>query len=234
MELADNIFEKAVLEMKAEELNVELKSMGWHLFGKSNLTLERQERVLGCAEGEYEFATIRGALVKLFPDTIVSQETRSVPDRKPSDVSDQKPNDRSRTDFANLVMGSQGVSRPTKLMHVTQRKIQTPRRKSRVKKEADLTAAFEREMDELASVVEELEDTSDVQDVEDLRELSESMYEGLATIRETHAKLREKTMNRGYQPSSPASSYAAFGSRQSSLSGSGRGKGKMRAQGGSA
>ena len=37
--------------------------------------------------------------------------------------------------------------------------------------ESDLTAAFEREMDELASVVEELEDTMDVQDVEDLREL---------------------------------------------------------------
>ena len=48
--------------------------------------------------------------------------------------------------------------------------------------ESDLTAAFEREMDELASVVEGLEDTVDVQDVEDLRELSESMYEGLATI----------------------------------------------------
>ena len=47
---------------------------------------------------------------------------------------------------------------------------------------SDLTAAFECEMDELASVVEELEDTMDVQDVEDLRELSESMYEGLATI----------------------------------------------------
>ena len=46
-------------------------------------------------------------------------------------------------------------------------------------------------MDEVASVVEELEDTLDVQDVEDLRELSESMFEGLATIRETHVKLRE-------------------------------------------
>ena len=68
----------------------------------------------------------------------------------------------------------------------------------------------------------------DVQDVEDLREISESMYEGLATIRETHAKLREKTRNRGYQPSSSASSLAAFGSRQSSMSGSGRGKGKTR------
>ena len=54
-----------------------------------------------------------------------------------------------------------------------------------------MTAAFEREMDELASVVEGLEDTMDVQDVEDLRELSVSMYEGLATICETHAKLRE-------------------------------------------
>ena len=43
-------------------------------------------------------------------------------------------------------------------------------------------------MDELASVVEELEDTLDVQDVEDLRALSESMCEGLAPIRERHAK----------------------------------------------
>ena len=63
-------------------------------------------------------------------------------------------------------------------------------------------------MDELASVVEELEDTLGVQDVEDLREFSESMYEGLATIKETHAKLREKTR----------SSHAAFGSRHASLS----------------
>ena len=46
-----NVFEKAALDMKAEGLNVELKSMGWHLFEKSNLTMERQERVLGCAEG---------------------------------------------------------------------------------------------------------------------------------------------------------------------------------------
>ena len=43
-------------------------------------------------------------------------------------------------------------------------------------------------MDELASVVQELEDTLDVHDVEDLRELSDSMCEGLATIRETRAK----------------------------------------------
>ena len=47
-----NVFKKAVLDMKAEGLNVELKSMGWHL-------LEGLERVLRCAEGEYEFAAIR-------------------------------------------------------------------------------------------------------------------------------------------------------------------------------
>ena len=86
-------------------------------------------------------------------------------------------------------------------------------------------------MDELAPAEEELEDTLDVQDAEDLRELSVSMYEGLATIKETHAKLREKTRNRGYQPSSPASSHAAFGSRHAFLSGAGRGKSKMRPKG---
>ena len=53
-----NVFEKAVLDMKAEGVNVELESVGWHLFEKNNLTLERQERVLGAAEGEYEFAAI--------------------------------------------------------------------------------------------------------------------------------------------------------------------------------
>ena len=39
------VFEKAVLDMKAEGLNVGIKIMCWHLFAKSNLTLERQERV---------------------------------------------------------------------------------------------------------------------------------------------------------------------------------------------
>ena len=45
--------------------------------------------------------------------------------------------------------------------------------------------------------------------------------------------MREKTRNRGYQPSSSASSQTDFGSRQSSLSGSGRGKRKTRRRGGS-
>ena len=60
-----NVFEKAMLDMKADGINVELKSVGWHLFEQSNLTL---------AEGEYKFADIRRALIKLFPDTIVSRE----------------------------------------------------------------------------------------------------------------------------------------------------------------
>ena len=41
------VFEEAVLDMKAEGLNVELKSMAWHLFDKRKLTIERQELVLG-------------------------------------------------------------------------------------------------------------------------------------------------------------------------------------------
>ena len=35
-----NVFERVVLDMKAEGLNVELKIIGWHLFEKSSLTLE--------------------------------------------------------------------------------------------------------------------------------------------------------------------------------------------------
>ena len=36
-----HVFENAVLDMKAEGLNVELKNMGWHLFEKSSLTLDK-------------------------------------------------------------------------------------------------------------------------------------------------------------------------------------------------
>ena len=103
----------------------------------------------------------------------------------------------SRTDFANLVTGSQGVSHARDAEEDP-----TSEEEESGVEETDLAVAFEREMDELASVVEELEDTLDVQDVEDLRELSESTCEGLATVRETDAKLRVKTRNRDYQPSS--------------------------------
>ena len=180
---------------------------------------ERQERVLEAAEGEYEFAAIRGALIKLLLDTIISQEKRSVPDRKPRHVSDRKLNDRFKNRFCKL---RDGKSRLFTADETDARDTEEELNSEEEESGEEETAAFEREMDELASVVEELEDTLDVQNVEDLRHHSESMYERLATIDETRAKLREKTRNRGYQPSSTASSHAAFGSRQSSLSGSGR------------
>ena len=72
--------------------------MDWHVFEKNNLTPDRQERVLGAAEVEYEFAAVRGALIKLFPDTI-NQEKRPVPDRKPSHVTHQKAHDWFRNRF---------------------------------------------------------------------------------------------------------------------------------------
>ena len=50
--------------------------------------------------------------------------------------------------------------------------------------ESDLTTAFEREMDELASVVEVLEDTLDVQDVEDLRDFAVSSDCGVPVCEE--------------------------------------------------
>ena len=92
-----NVFQNAVLDIKSEGLNVDLKSVGWHLFERSNLTLERRERVLGCSEGKYGFAAIRGALIKLLHDTIISQEKRSVPDRKQGHVTDRKTNERAQT-----------------------------------------------------------------------------------------------------------------------------------------
>ena len=130
-----NVFEKAVLDMKAEGLNVELKSMGWHLFEKCNPTLEREERVLECAEGEYEFAAIRGALTKLFLDTISKKNAQFQTESRVMRLTGNQMTD-SRTHFANLVTGSQGVTRPTKLTHATQsrvRKRQTERRLSNVK-----------------------------------------------------------------------------------------------------
>ena len=189
--------------------------------------------LLGAAEGEYDFAAVRGALIKLFPDTIISQEKRSVPDRKRSHVTDRKPSDRFKNRFCKPRDGKTGryIAHETDA-HDAEEDPNSEEEES-CEEDSDLTAAFEREMDELVSVVEELEDTLDVQDVNRRRELSEPMYEGLARIRQTHAKLREKTRNRGYQPSSSASSHAAFGSRHASLTGTGRGKGKIRPEGGS-
>ena len=148
--------------------------------------------MLGAAEGEYDLAAVRGALIKLSLDTIINQEKRSVPDRKPSHVTDRTANDRFRNRFRKPRDGKTGryIDHETDA-HDAEEDPNSEDEES-CEEESDLTAVVERLMEELASVVEELEDTLDVQDVEDLRELSESMYEGLATIRETHTKLREK------------------------------------------
>ena len=122
----------------------------------------------------------------------------------------------SEIDSADLVTGGRGVTQPMRLAHDAEEDPNSEEEDS-CEEESDLTAAFEREMDELASVVEELEDTLDVQGVKDLRELSESMYEGLATI-QVGGENEESRL--------PAS-------RQSSMSSTGRGKGKTRPEGGS-
>ena len=174
-----NVSQRAVLDMRAEGQNVELKSLDWHLFEKSSLTLERQERVLGAAE--YDFAAIRMALIKLFFDTIISQENRPTPDRKPTD---RRPNDRFKSRFRRCRDGKRGRYTAHETDQHDAEEDPNSEEEDSCEDESDLMAAFDGAMDELASVVGELEDTFDVQDVEDLRELSESMYEGLATLKE--------------------------------------------------
>ena len=102
-----NVFETAVLDVKAERLIVEFKSMGWHL---STRTVQpwRQGRQLGASEGEYKFAAIRGELIKLCLDTTISQEKRSTPDRKPSRVTERKPSDRFKNRFRKPRDGKTG------------------------------------------------------------------------------------------------------------------------------
>ena len=153
--------------------------------------------MLGAAESEYDFSDIRGALIKLFPDTTLSQKKRSTPDRKPMD---RRPNDRFRNRFRRPRDGKTGRYRAHETDAHDAEEDPNSEEEESCDEESDLTAAFEREMDELASVVEELEDTSDVQNVQDLRELSESIYEGLATIKETHAKLTENKYEESRTP----------------------------------
>ena len=140
-----DVFEKVVPDMKAEGLNVELKSMGWHLVEKSKLTLERQKRVLGAAESEYEFAAIRRALSNSFM----------------SHVTDRRTNDRFRNRFRKPRDGKTGRHTAYETgAHVADEDPNSEEEES-CEEESDVTAAFEREVDELASVVEELEDASE-------------------------------------------------------------------------
>ena len=163
-----NVFEKAVLDMKAEWLNVELNSVGWHLFEKSNLTLERQELVLGGAEGEYEFTAITGALIKLFPDSIINKEKRSPPKRMSGHLTDRKTNDRFRNRFRKPRDGRTGRYTANETDARDEDEDPNSEEEKSCAEESHPTSAFEREVDELASVVEELEDTLDVQDMKDM------------------------------------------------------------------
>ena len=77
---------------------------------------------MGADEGEYEFAAVRRALIKLSPDTIINQEKRPVPDRKPSQVTDQKVNERFRNRYRKPRDGKTGRYIAMRLMHTMQKK----------------------------------------------------------------------------------------------------------------
>ena len=92
-------------------------------------------------------------------------------------------------------------------------------------RETHLTTVFRRKnwTDSLAAAVVDMEKSLDVQDLEDLRELSDTMYDGLATTRETHAKLR-KTKNTSELPKVVYSiCFDSFGFAHCSSRGRGRG-----------
>ena len=141
-----NLFERAVPDMKAEGLNFELKNMGWHLVTKSTLTLDRQERVLGAAVGEYDLASIRRALIKLFPDTIIRHEKRPTPDRKSTD---RKPNDRFKNQFRRSRDGKTGRYTAHETDAHDAEEDPNSEEEESCEEESDLTAAFECEMDDL-------------------------------------------------------------------------------------
>ena len=99
----------------------------------------RQEQFDSRATGTCVGAAVRRALIKLFLDTIISHEKRSVPDREPSHVSDRKPNDRFKNRFRKPVTGSEGVTRLTKPMHVTEED-PNPEEEESGEEETNLTA----------------------------------------------------------------------------------------------
>ena len=115
------------------------------------------------AECEFEFSAIRGALIKLFPDTIISQEKRSVPDRNQGHVTDRKPNDRFKNRFRKPRDGKSGRHTAHETDARDTEDDPNYEEEESGEEETDLTAAFEREVEELASVVEELKHTSDFQ-----------------------------------------------------------------------
>ena len=62
--------------------------------------------------------------------------------------------------------------------------------------------AYNNELEALAATLENLAEDLPVGDLADLSELSNQMYEGLATMKDAHARLRAKASNRSYRPQS--------------------------------
>ena len=108
----------------------------------------------GAAEGEYEFAAARGELIRLLPDTIIRQEKRSVPDRKPGPVTDGKTNDRFRNRFRRPRDGKTWRCTAHETDAHDAEEDPNSEEEESCEEESDLTTALKREMDELASVVE--------------------------------------------------------------------------------
>eukprot|EP00975_Prorocentrum_lima_P022161 4662731-Prorocentrum_lima.AAC.1 len=68
-----------------------------------------------------------------------------------------------------------------------------------VDEDGDFSVIFDQELNALAAMVDDCASQLAEDDIEDLRELADHTYEGLVTIKETHAKIREKAKTRGYQ-----------------------------------
>ena len=58
---------------------MKIKNVDWPFFQKGNLSLERQERVIGATEGDCDHTAVRRSLIKLFLDSIYSQERKPPP-----------------------------------------------------------------------------------------------------------------------------------------------------------
>ena len=91
-----SVFQKVVLDKKTRGSDCRTQEHWLASFQKSNLTLERQERLLEAAIGEADFAAMRGILIKLFPDSIICEEQRSIADRRSQPIADRQEGDCDR------------------------------------------------------------------------------------------------------------------------------------------
>ena len=152
------------------------------------MSLERQERLLGLSDGEYDYAYIRRGLATLFPDHIIAGERRDAP--KKLTFPEYRP---SRGRFGkgggrgnNYKRGDRGrfVAHETNEGYDEENYQDGPEEHfigddngagEAPYHEGDLNAAFEVEMEALAATMEHLgEDLPDVEDLTDLNEHTSS------------------------------------------------------------